>query len=591
MKIYPGKHQIVTTDKVRTGIDIPLAFIDANHKEYQKTCLSKFNTDQMNVVVPYQTFNSLDVCLFDKDKNLINNTTVLQRNGDSYSYVPEKAITFEPQRFNYSVLGKKNMTYSTVKNYDLKVGCIDNDNLDFSKNLIKVFGNAAARNLCPSNLSVNQNDISMYSLINTSIEKTDFIFIRSTDGIHYKDTGLAINFEELMANNSNVWLSIDNFPVALIDSTINKEMALLKPVLYNTVTIPDKVFAMKSLPLSTEYTYHNLFTGDYSPICIKEVFNKGFIIMTPATFLDTVDKNVKLFYETMLQIYLKSYLTSETINEWITDLIPDYVVMNNKLIPKDKFTSKSEYYKLFNLEKTDINLLNVLISANNVKFAGISNDLICFKKEYMGDSAKYADPQKPADSLMIFTPRQNIMFYKDYVYTVEENINDKIDLEIMTDRLIVSVKPFAQSLDGIHVTTESHLEYIMIDIVNMKEVKKTEASLYLVCKENILKLIEKSTYTVSAGIIIAEIQIKLSDNKTAVYDMRQRGGGLPDHIKPATQSLLDVGHIDGMAYRKAGTLIITLPKRLEAYEELITATIKSHMVAEEFPVILFESEE
>jgi hypothetical protein len=104
-------------------------------------------------------------------------------------------------------------------------------------------------------------------------------------------------------------------------------------------------------------------------------------------------------------------------------------------------------------------------------------------------------------------------------------------------------------------------------------------------------LIDKKTYSETDGIIIAEVQISLSENKSMVYDMRQRGGGLPESMDPPSFSLLDIGNIYGMSYRKAGTLIITLPKKLQPFDDIITAAVKKHMVGEELPIILFEDKE
>jgi hypothetical protein len=174
---------------------------------------------------------------------------------------------------------------------------------------------------------------------------------------------------------------------------------------------------------------------------------------------------------------------------------------------------------------------------------------------------------------------------------MEDAIQDKISWTIDGDYLLVKVKPIINTINSINITQESGLRFRLFKVVNYKEQKITEATLYLICKENILFLADKETYVNTDGIIIAEIYISQSENQSKVYDMRQRGGGYPEDVTPPTQCLLDVGNIYGMAYRKAGTLIITLPKRLEQFEDLITNVVKKHMVAEELPIILFEDKE
>ena len=46
--------------------------------------------------------------------------------------------------------------------------------------------------------------------------------------------------------------------------------------------------------------------------------------------------------------------------------------------------------------------------------------------------------------------------------------------------------------------------------------------------------------------------------------------------------------IDGSPYRKGNTLIITLPKYLEQYKDIIMDTVKQYCIAEDYPILLFE---
>ena len=69
--------------------------------------------------------------------------------------------------------------------------------------------------------------------------------------------------------------------------------------------------------------------------------------------------------------------------------------------------------------------------------------------------------------------------------------------------------------------------------------------------------------------------------------MRRRGGGLPIEEED-DYNLLDIGNIYGLAYRKAGTVVITLPIKLKVYDEIIKKLIKKHIVAEKLFVIIYE---
>lgn len=592
MKIYPGRHKVMAVKQVDNNIDIPLAYIDVDYKDYSVNIIPKFSTDKKDVVIPYSEYDSIDVCFFDENRNLIDNTNIMQRDKDKYYYVPVNAVSFNPQRFNYSVVGKKKIEYRTDIQYDLKVACIDNESMDLSRHLIKVFGDAPDRQICPANITVNNKDISFYSLINSGVQENDFIFIRSNDGVNYKDTSTAIDYDLFLNEHTNVWVSVENFPYQLIPTANKTDIGLKKPILYSNPPMMNYVFDTTELPQDSNVVYHNIFKNTFAGVLIKEVPNKGFIIMTPAEFMVNIESNSKLLYEIMMYVYLKSYIESATINDWITDVIPDYVVMNNKLTKKTSFSSNVEFYRLLGFSQAEVDLIDVKISPENVRFAGIQNDFIIFRKEYTGVNQKYADPQKPtSDTISVFTPRQNVVYYKNFIYNIEDAVQDKILWTINGDYLAVKIKPIVNTLNKINITQESSLNFRLFKVINYKEQKITNAILYLICKENILSLIDSETYVNTDGIIIAELHISQSENPSKIYDMRQRGGGYPLDITPPTQCLLDVGNIYGMAYRKTGTLIITLPKRLEQYEELITKAVKRHMVAEELPIILFEDKE
>jgi hypothetical protein len=456
---------------------------------------------------------------------------------------------------------------------------------------MKVFGDAPDRMICPNNITINNKDTSIQSLTNSSIEENDFVFIESTDGVHYKDGGAAIDFDYFMNNHTNVWLSIDSFPYTLMNSSERPALALQNKLLYLTNEMPSKIFNVSNIAAQANVTIHNPFNDIYSCASIIERNNKAFIISTPADFIKNIDINVKMFYELLMYVYFNTYIKSEPINDWIADVMPDYVVVNNMLTVKDNFCSSSEYYNLVGLDASEINLIDVEITPNNIKFAGLSNNYVLFKKDVSGSNAQYADPQKPAGSISVFTSRQNIIYYKNFIYKIEDDVTNKINYQFIDDEIVVTIKPFISTANNINVTQEVTLPSSMIQVVNGKETALTNVNLYIVCKDNILNLINKDTYTNINGIIIAELQITQSANETKIYDMRQRGGGLPEDSTIPCQSLLDVGNINGISYRKAGAEIITLPKRLEPYKDIITSTVMKHIVAEEFPIILFEDKE
>ena len=100
----------------------------------------------------------------------------------------------------------------------------------------------------------------------------------------------------------------------------------------------------------------------------------------------------------------------------------------------------------------------------------------------------------------------------------------------------------------------------------------------------------KGDYNESLGKIIATINISKSSDMTVIYDMRQRGGGLPEDFEDAND-LLDIGYIKGSPYRKSGAIIFTFPERLKSNKEEIEKIVRKHMVAEKYPIIIFEESE
>ena len=69
--------------------------------------------------------------------------------------------------------------------------------------------------------------------------------------------------------------------------------------------------------------------------------------------------------------------------------------------------------------------------------------------------------------------------------------------------------------------------------------------------------------------------------------MRQLGGGLVED-EPDNYNLMDIGHVNGRPYRKAGTLVFTLPTKYKEYEDVILKAINKYISASDIPVILFE---
>jgi hypothetical protein len=639
MKIYPGEHKIVQTQEVIPNIDIPLAYIDTVISDYKVSIIPTipyrtFNsknvvasyalTDSRNLVsympersqvapsfwmldkqevIPYTVFDSQDICLFDADGNLVDNSSILQRNSEGkYVYIPENAISFYPERFTYVVTGKKQMIYTSQKSYNIKIGCVDTPpELLFAKKLMKVFGDAPRRKISPTNIKVNNMDLSINSLIDSTIEENDFVFIESPDGKNYSAGG-PIDIDGFLDKHTNVWLSVDDstdFPIYHMDGPSTFKVTL--PQIINSISYStNNVFVLDNYT-NQNYNSRNIFFKDnssiesiyknMSPILILESPKRGFLIITPKEFLNNIEFNVDLFYETLMYVYMNTYISAEGANEWITDKVPDFIVLDDKIIKKDNFTSQISLARTFGLAQNEVSLANIDIRNSNgdsidyIKYVGMTSDYIIFDKTPTSD---HNDPEKLPGYISIFTPRQNVIYFKDMLYLIQDNIRDKISYTIDGLNITINIDPFKSSINKINITDPTNIVMSLTRVINYKEKIMDHLDVCLYCSNNMISAKDKADYITADGTLIAELKIDLSDqNKIEILDMRQRGGGLAESEQPDYE-LLDIGHISGRPYREAGTLVITIPKRFEAYEDIILKAVKKHMVAEDLPIILFE---
>lgn len=620
MKIYPSRHNIVQTPAVNFATDIPLAYIDTDYKDYKVSIKGMLGSTGVTPVLPYQELPSENVVLFKANgtgasilsdsKNftaITNHSSVIQRVNNVYQYIPTNATSYSPQEYTYSIIGKKNLTYKTQNTYNIRVGCIDNPaTMNLAKNLIKIFGDAPSRGICPSNVWVNNKDISATELINASYQGTDFLFVETTNGTTLTDGSAYVKdvaFQDLLSAHNNIWVSVEKFPVSTVDTlTESNHKAIKNPVLFKHVPLSCKTFSVNSVNQQTftipgeekeEVTMHHIFSNNNVAAIIKEYKDKGFVIYTDKSVLDNIEINAKLIYEIMMYVYSRTYLESDKIRTWITDVKPDYVVINNKLNTIDRFTSLKPIYKFFDLTANEVAFSKINISAENVIMTGIMNDYIIFKKQYTGAFAKYADPAKPNEKMLsIYTPQRTIMYFDDFVYKIEDDIEKLMTYERVENDIVFSFRSFKNTTNNINISSLpiNDIEIPLTKTVDYQQIPIDDTTFYLCVKSNVPSYCEDKHYVESMGTIIAAIHITKTESNIQIYDMRRRGGGLQKGFKD-DYNLLDIGSTKGLAYRKSGTIVITLPKRLEQYRELIDKVVKAHMIAEKFPVILFEGDD
>ena len=598
MKIYPGKHKVYNVTEIDTNRDIALGYLDSEFLE-EKIIVNvndELSVDSSTELLPYTSLKSAEITLYDKDGKPLSKDEqeklLIKQITGNYIYTPKASVTFEPLTFEYKVLAKKNMKYLTSRKYNIKAAC---SNEELAKKMIQFFSDSYERNLCPTNIKFNNGDKKLESLFNTSIEEVDFIFIDSEDGKTF-DGENEIPINEYINNNAIPWVICDKLPDE--DKIDYKEQETLKFEIANpSVTnaspfetsyyfkVPDNVKHLLSSEKIASVNYHNIFKhhATVTPILIKEIVNKGFVIYSNSEFMARIADLSDIFYEVLMYVYFKSYIATQTITEWITDVMPNYIVQNGRLTQKEKFTSHMELHKLLGLREGDATPINVEIEEPKIAYyTGMSSNYLVFKKLPIPENA---DPIKDEGQISIFTERKNIMFYDSFVYVIKEDISDKIICSINNGTLKATVKSFKHTdLDTGSYQTES-ITYELNDELMKQEIK-------LVWNKNI-KTIELVSELRDELILMANIQVIKEKKDSKLYDMRQRGGGLPINNED-NYDCLDIGNVLGRPYRKGGALITTVNipkkyeyKRKEVYE-IIYNTIRKHMIADDYLVLNLE---
>lgn len=605
MKIYPNSSNIMVTNSVNVLTDIPLSYIDTAKLEYRLNTV--INSDYQNKikqeVLPYEKMNKNIICLFDKNGNKIDSvelTKHLKREDSDYVFVPYGSVTFAPKTFEYNVTAKKSIVYNSKMQYNINVA-VENDSL--ANALMPIFGDAPTKCLAPSNILINNGAMGYSDLISTNTKNKDIYFI-SRDSINNDD------IDKPFQNKTNVFKFIsavaseeytnetiyDSEAIHLYMTETNTEYAINNTLIYDSASISTNLYfnVPKDKP---GIKYHNLFNSDVTPILLEEHEGKGFVIYSIEDINRNITKYSKVMYEVIFYIYSKCYVKTEQYNEWIADKVPDYIVVNGKLTKKERFISQLELHKMFGLNQYEVTPYEIDIDEELypfVKFTGLTNNYLTFEKDITGDNDKYQDPANERNAISIFTARQDIIYFDNFLYKIDDSLEECIKVERVNNIVRATIKPFRHSSSGIYVKTLTSLDIpLTYKDATGNTIQINNIDYYIVCKQNesasYLEYVDSSNYTNSDGLILATIQVRQDETKTLIYDMRQRGGGLPESEKD-NYNCFDIGHIYGRPYRKGGSTIITLPKKLEPHKEMIMETVKQYCVAEEYPIIIFKED-
>lgn len=587
MVINMPKHEIDEADEVQIK-EIPIGFINAEENELnvQTSVFKEFINDSKEIIKPYEEFDSEFPILFDDKDNVVTNIT-LKRKEEKFRYEPVGMTEYPITHFSCSVTIKKHMSYRNDKLYNIKIGvCEADNNLSFCNKVIPFFGNAARRNLCPQNISINNNSMNPASLLENAVEENDFLIYKSPNGIQaYTEAGFTyIDFDEILKSNTNIWLCTDSFDEVMseikaendlyyqiVDDDIKETTLLYDRTNYHIS--PFEFNIDKENPNFPKLVYnYKLF---HRSILLLEKENNGFVIVTPKDIFDDLD-NARCIYEVLMYVYLNSYYTTKSATMWITDEDIDYSEVTNKELKKNHGEiNLTKLLSSTNIE-TEYLFSNINIDNSAITFVGLdSNKNLQFAK--IGESS---DVPKKENEISYLTTKHTVINYKEKpIYKINKEV--EIVTEIAGDNIYINVKPILNSSQGVYTNSEVKLKLEDTDIEYYLCGYETLAGI-----ESGLELVPVDIYNENTfGKLIARIR-PLKKEYTKLYDTRVFGGGLPEK-SPDDYEMLDIGNPYGRPYRIGSTLIIKIPKKYEEYNDRIQSEVKKHISAGDYPVFVY----
>jgi hypothetical protein len=595
MKIYPGNHQVYAIDSVNLDEQIPLCYLDTDFivTNASITIDNNFDSSSTSELLPFSIIDNLEKTFFDKNSEPLSKdeqTKLFTRQTTGkYLYQPKTSTVFNPYLYTYKVLAKKSMIYSASRKFNIKVACHDST---LANKLIPYFADSYDRNLCPNNIKFNNGDKKVDSLLSSTYDGFNMVFISSSDGITY-DGKTAIDIDSFLEKNIVPFIISKNAPDSKDNGlTAVEDFELLNNIIFNNSTI--SVTEYFSIPNNTSnITYHNIFkyNKSISPLLIKEFKDKGYVIYCKPSFIDGLNAFSNIFYEVLLYVYCNSYASTASTTDWITDELPDYVVENNKLTHKNRFTSALKLTEMLDVKDGEASIVDISIKdadskdSNVVFYTGMLNGYLMFKKI---SSVSYADPVKQDGSISIYTSRKNIIYCNSLIYSIKEDISNKISCSVSDNSLTVSIKPFKNTdLDTYNfLSTVTLSTDIDTSVINQ--------NVYLMWNKSIKGFILTKSL-LSEQTLIAVIQVINTKEDSKLYDMRVRGGGISESSED-DYNCLDIGNVLGRPYRRGGTLIITI-KISKSHESLKDAiysaaynSISKYMVSGNFLILNLEFE-
>lgn len=592
MKIYPGTHSVISTDKIDKENDVQIAYVTNEQSGVSLRLTTQYTNAIRESVVPYETFDTDDLILFDEDNNKIDDpyNYLIRTETGSYQYVPKDIVsTVKPTEFSYRIIAKRNEKYDKLKNYYLTIKCLndkfhDGDTTSLLDTIRSIFLYAADRKLCPNNIIFNGNDQNEFHYDEDEDSGIDFCFVKSTDGKTYSD-GISLSVLPQSLKYSNLWVIVKDDAFPNVDNTMtlydyngaDKDFSI-DSILYDSIDYASAALKLILAEQLIDESEDNIFTLSntyYAPLYIKEdKENKRFVIFsTESMFSDLTTHDVHIIFEYVMQLYLMSYFSSKPYNSWIYDEMPDYVVANHKMTKQLSFVSSAPYYELLGIDKESVILDFVeIIKNNNISYSINASDHIVFNKIQKDEQFT-----KPTDCISIYCHNKTIIYYKNNVYLRSSDLRNCVTYSYDLNTLSVKIQDYVDSFNNIYIPNVSLKKTIPASRIG---------NILVAVKNDNVSLLYESELTDELVLAVISMHTDSSEGRM-LYDIRLRGGGLPENKKHDHQSILDIGSINGISYRRGGSLVIKVPSELKKYHDRIQKAIDKHIAADAYAFIIY----
>lgn len=588
IKIYPAPHQVKSTKKPKL-LDIPVAHIE---KEYHPEEIviepsSDFVIPSEEYIAPYQRFKTDTNLFFDSNKELVKLKLRLKNN--RYVYEPENSREFSPNTFSFAALIKRRDQYSTAKEYNMRVGIYkQNTAATFAKQIMPLFGNAPYRGTSPSNVTVNSGDTDTDAIIHSDSKDLDFLFINTIDAMYTEDKKTTLDLDSLLDTHCNLWLTVEDTAYSryFSDDAANANY-ITQMIKFDTDSDRPSFNNDRPFIVGSEYGFAAISSTEHpsfprsnnnyvvstmymrSPIVIIEKPDKGYIVISHKKMFDEIETYSSYIYNVMVQLYLHSYIETNTVENWITDEPVDYIGSINT--PYHRRHPVINISDMVVAKKSDVQkykLINERLSRDDIMQESLDASQNAYFKKLTT-----TDPKKSSDSTTSVFSLQNTVVYYDnpQIRLIEDDVQFYTEIDDNED-CYVTIDPFVSSSNRIIVSESKKFK--------IPDIEKTYHFYVLpINKDNVseIMMVESTNTSISqSAIFIGAVHVEFEGEPLA-YDIRMLGGGLPRTY--TDYDMLDIGNLNGRPYRVGTGAVIKIPKRYKEYDVRIKDAVARYKVA------------